>query len=615
MTLKKNPKLSYGLFLWVFLISLSLPALYLGFALNRYFENQALNQVQSEAEAILDFTEDRLLEMVRSEDTRPFTEYRHTEVKGLDRSFFRRVSTLAQLEPQTNIPGVIGYFQINEKGVFTSPVWSREDETAQLSPTELSNRRKRMQQIYNLLKEVPVTKKKQSQKLPLLLRRQIRLPSDFQQFQQLADSPPLERKGRAFKSKKTSNYFSKIKGLKKASPKKKVVKSLQSVRKQIRIESLDATVDPFRALMVGDGHIAFFRKVEVKKRALLQGFLVSEGAFFQKIISPRFRKGLKESQQDQIVLAKGKEILPSFSEADKLKNQQILILESRFPKPLEFLTLYYSSEKLRVSRSRWLANGVLTLFFLVLSAGLFWLYRIHKRQLDLVQRQSDFVSAVSHELRTPLTAIRMHSEMLMCDWVKEEEKKSDSFRFIFEESERLSRLINNVLSFARIGRGQLDLKLEEITVKELSVILENKVSPVVTGVGFEVQIQKPGDSQAVIAVDRDAILQVLLNLCDNAVKFSKESKTKIVELEITVIQDRTRISVRDFGPGVSSENLKKIFSPFYREERELTRQNKGTGIGLALVKELVEKMGGEITVELSRPGLKVHCEFPIASRD
>jgi len=231
-----------------------------------------------------------------------------------------------------------------------------------------------------------------------------------------------------------------------------------------------------------------------------------------------------------------------------------------------------------------------SLLVLVGGAGAFALYRMVAVTVDFAERRNNFVAAVSHELKTPLTAIRMYGEMLRDGLVESEEKRKEYHHTITEESERLSRLIDNVLEFSRLEKGARSF---ELRIGALGPVLEEvveKLRPHVQATGFELQLEIESDLPSV-RFDRDALLQVLFNLVDNALKYARASVDKRIVLEAQLADGGVELAVRDFGPGVDKRHLSRVFEPFYRGEDELTRTTKGTGIGLALVKELTDHMG------------------------
>jgi signal transduction histidine kinase len=247
---------------------------------------------------------------------------------------------------------------------------------------------------------------------------------------------------------------------------------------------------------------------------------------------------------------------------------------------------------------------------LILIAGLYLMYRTGIRQLSLVQQQQDFVSAVSHELKTPLTSVRMYGEILQEDWASEEKKKS-YYDLIVGESERLTRLINNVLQLARFSRNAIQTNLREISVSELIDLTESAISTPINTAGFKLNIScddRTGSQS--IQVDTDHFIQIMINLMDNALKFSAKHENKTIELECRQLSTmQVQISIRDYGPGIPKDQLKKIFTLFYRAENELTRETVGTGIGLALVNQLMREMHGEIDVQNMNPGVRFNLSF------
>ncbi len=234
-----------------------------------------------------------------------------------------------------------------------------------------------------------------------------------------------------------------------------------------------------------------------------------------------------------------------------------------------------------------------TLLLLLCAVGGLVLYRTVAVRMELAQRRSDFVAAVSHELKTPLTSIRMMAEILRDGMVPGPERAQQYYETITAESERLSRLIGNVLELARLEKGSREV---ERVVGPVGPLLEQVVDilgPHAKERGFSLELEVAPDLPPV-SMDRDALLQVLVNLVDNAIKFAASAEDKRVVLQARAAGAEIVLSVRDHGPGVPSGQLRRIFQPFYRGERELTRSTKGTGIGLALVAGLVRRMGGRV---------------------
>jgi len=247
---------------------------------------------------------------------------------------------------------------------------------------------------------------------------------------------------------------------------------------------------------------------------------------------------------------------------------------------------------------------------IVLVGGFVTLYRMGLSQIALARQQQDFVSAVSHELKSPLTSIRMYGEMLKEGWA-DEEKRQSYYEYIHDEAERLSRLISNVLQLAKINRNEPQFDIRPTKVSELMSNTESKISSQIERAGFELRIDTAEDAgRATINVDSDCFMQMIINLVDNAIKFSRNAENKIVEIACKRAGDnRIQFSVRDYGPGVPKDQMKKIFQLFYRSESELTRETVGTGIGLAIVHQLAVAMDGNVDMVNATPGAEFRFWF------
>ncbi|MBJ21258.1 MAG: HAMP domain-containing histidine kinase [bacterium] len=244
--------------------------------------------------------------------------------------------------------------------------------------------------------------------------------------------------------------------------------------------------------------------------------------------------------------------------------------------------------------------------------GLFAVDRMTRVVVEYAQRRSDFVAAVSHELRTPLTAIRMYGEMLRDGLVATEGKRAEYYATITDESERLSRLIDNVLEFSRLEQDRRELDLVVGGLSETVRAASEKLSAHAEREGFELVLDLPAALPRV-HYDRDAITQIVFNLVDNALKYARDAERKRIEIQLSPRADGAELRVRDFGPGAPADQLNRIFEPFYRIGEELTRATEGTGIGLALVRELAIAMGG--TANAIRPnsgGLEIVVSFASA---
>jgi len=175
----------------------------------------------------------------------------------------------------------------------------------------------------------------------------------------------------------------------------------------------------------------------------------------------------------------------------------------------------------------------------------------------------------------------------------------------------LSRLIENVLQLARMSRNELQVETKIISVAELMDMVRSKVESQIERAGFEVRFEtEAGLADQSVDVDADAFAQIIINLVDNALKFSRGVEARVIDVAARSQSEQVMFSVRDYGHGVPRQQMKKIFKLFYRLENELTRETVGTGIGLALVHQLCRAMGGSVDVVNREPGAEFRVVFP-----
>jgi signal transduction histidine kinase len=235
---------------------------------------------------------------------------------------------------------------------------------------------------------------------------------------------------------------------------------------------------------------------------------------------------------------------------------------------------------------------------LLLTCGILITYRNVNREMALARLKSDFVSNVSHELRTPLSLIRLYAETLELGRLPNQEKREEYYRIIRKESERLTALINNILDFSRIEAGRREYEFRETDIAELVRNTLESYRYQIEQHGFKYEEQIAEDLPPV-RVDREAIARSLLNLVNNALKYSQQEKYLGVNLYRS--NGSVKLEVVDHGIGISRPEQHKIFEKFYRVGDPLVHNTKGSGLGLSLVRHIVEAHGGEVSVE-SAPG-------------
>jgi signal transduction histidine kinase len=221
-----------------------------------------------------------------------------------------------------------------------------------------------------------------------------------------------------------------------------------------------------------------------------------------------------------------------------------------------------------------------------------------RREIQLAQMKSDFVSNVSHELRTPLSLIRMYTETLELGRVTSEDKRMHYYTIISQETDRLTRLINNILNFSRIESGKKTYKPENIEINRLVEQVIDTYRGHIEREHFQVKLELSNDLDMIHA-DPGAVTEALINLIDNAIKYSAEHK----EISVRTYECGNGIclEISDRGIGIGEEHLKHIFDKFYRVPTGAVHNTKGSGLGLSLVRHIVEAHGGTISVK-SQPG-------------
>lgn len=231
-------------------------------------------------------------------------------------------------------------------------------------------------------------------------------------------------------------------------------------------------------------------------------------------------------------------------------------------------------------------------------AGGFFVARDTQRQLALAQKKTDFVSNVSHELKTPLTSIRLFAEMLVEGRVTDPEKRQRYLRIISSESERLTRLVNNVLDFARNEKNRKTYQRQSVDLRPLIASLWESEAERLQEKGFFAE-WRASSGDYVVDCDPDAIAQVMVNLLSNAEKYSQSDKS--VELDTRLHEGRLQICVKDRGIGIPRELTEKIFDPFFRADDSLASGVPGSGLGLTLARRIARDHGGDL-VTTSRNG-------------
>ncbi len=362
--------------------------------------------------------------------------------------------------------------------------------------------------------------------------------------------------------------------------------------------------------------------LDEKKRVVgVAGLFLNDDIFLTQYLGPVLRQALPEWFQSEAPDV----ILTVFNQDDKLvfQNQPFdgTAFEVGWHFPFIYTDWFLGMRMREMTEEEWSRRNFLTslavslLTALVLIGGIVLALRAASRAMKLSQMKADFVSNVSHELRTPLASIRVFGEFLKLGRVRDSHKIQEYGEYIETESRRLTQLINNILDFSKIESGQKTYQFEQTqvetvvsdTLKTFEVVLEQQ--------GFTVQFEKPAQPLPPVVLDHDAIAQAVINLLDNAVKYSREARE--ISVELGQQGEYATISVRDYGIGIAREDCEKVFEKFYRVGNSLVHDVKGSGLGLSIVKHVVEAHHGKVTVE-SELGhgstFTIHLPFENGSR-
>jgi signal transduction histidine kinase len=248
--------------------------------------------------------------------------------------------------------------------------------------------------------------------------------------------------------------------------------------------------------------------------------------------------------------------------------------------------------------AKWTIGILIAVLVTAIAIGAFLLLTDLRRQLRLSQQKTDFVSNVSHELKTPLTSIRMFSDLLAEGRVTDDEKRHNYLKIISAETARLTRLINNILDFARMEKGEKKYKFQPCDLAAITRDAVENYRPQLEAHGFKLETHIPNEVFNARG-DCDALAQIVLNLLSNAEKYSADRKE--IRVEVERVNNSIEVRVLDRGLGVPSGSGEKIFEQFYRAHDALNSGIQGSGLGLTLSRQIARAHGGDVLYK-SRDG-------------
>ena len=629
-------------------------------------------------------------ELIRREQGRPVSDYEFLNVEGTDGPGFLQRSPLSAFPPAAEVPGLVGYFQVDGAGRLRTPlVPDTEAPGFGIGAGELELRRAQEARIRGILDRNRLVQKSdtgvtleavvpasddavasveearvpesaevaRSDESPARYSFDSVAPSAAERrakgagqsaFDQLIAGEPaapaasslpdeqvadlkLEDSYRVAEEEAPTQQEASKKQAAESRLRRETVNRAQvfeestmvqaetdadTPRQLARIETFESEVEPMSFALLDSGHFVLFRRVWHQDERYVQGLLIERSRFLEALVEPAFRQSTLATTSRLIVAWRGG-ILASLEPAASERYEpgrrdggDELLYQTRLVAPFGDVELIFTLASLPLGAGGKVVLWTALVLALVLVGGFALLYQLGLRQLALARQQQDFVSAVSHELKTPLTSIRMYGEMLREGWADEAKRKT-YYDFIFHEAERLTRLINNVLQLARLSRNEQAVRPGEISVRDALAELRPRLESQLEPSGFELDLSGQADVEsACIRVDPDSFIQIFTNLVDNAIKFSADSDIRRVDMRYRRLADgRLQFSVRDYGPGIAPDQMKKIFRLFYRAENELTRETVGTGIGLALVQQLARAMSAEVDVVNRDPGAEFRVSF------
>ena len=713
-------------FFVLFFLALAVPTAVLIWQAYSQLKWEAFHQYRGVAEELTQRIDSRLKDMVKIADARTFADYTFLVVSGDPSANFVQRSPLSAYPVIADLPGVLGYFQVDTDGAFSTPALPPAGTAAVslgISDDEYSKRLKLAQELQAVLADNRLV---QSRPRTSLLRELTSsfdargtpfdeekvaatvgglvasVPADkdavdrldamrvespalydtnysqqiFDQLNQPRQNPGFESGsaatlesddaiGEALQTEQRPYRVGKVSDLKldaelqkkseavereipskllsaddsvlaygrrkrkeqSALPESAAIADNEEIaivagRMNLRISTFESEIDPFEFSLLDSGHFVLFRQVWRDGERYIQGLLLDQETFTQDIVGASFM-GTALADMTSLIIAYQDDVIHTFTGRDSLSYPNVaekldgtLLYRNRLTAPLNGLELIFSIKRLPPGPGASVLAWVTLVLAIVLIGGFVTLYRMGLSQINLARQQQDFVSAVSHELKSPLTSIRMYGEMLKEGWA-DEEKRQSYYEFIHDEAERLSRLISNVLQLAKITRNQPQFDLQPTRVAELMSNIESKISSQIERTGFELRFNRAEEAdRATINIDEDCFAQMIINLVDNAIKFSKNAENKTIEVSSRLSGDnRILFSVRDYGPGIPRDQMKKIFQLFYRSESELTRETVGTGIGLAIVHQLAIAMDGNVDMINAEPGAEFRFWFSISKQD
>ncbi|MEZ6186117.1 MAG: HAMP domain-containing sensor histidine kinase [Planctomycetota bacterium] len=577
---------------------------------------EALGQRARAREAVVAEVAHELEALRTRESARPYDQFRHLYLPPelVTNSVALLVSPLAE-EPG---PGVAAYFELRD-GVLSSPAFPGELLEAEAPTPEAASTLpalRRLQEHVELLpQDGPLVAPRVHEVDPLTCESNLSNEQTLALIDEASRSPQVdaELKGQweAYRTRRgandvdpASNY-----GQQAYVPQNKLSAPLEAPRVEVRVEAFRL----FAAASGPDGWptlLVAARRVQVPATAQT---LEPDREWWQGLVLDV--DWLRAQARAALAAAAaGLEAGPAPGALEFALSAAASVHGTPLPEPLSGLSVVDpappNATDFALARSRGVLHGALALALLVVGSGAWILGRILQAERTLARRRSDFVAALTHELKAPLTGMRAMVELLHDGLVTDPAKQQDYYGSLLQESERLSRLVRNVLDASRLERSlPLATLTRPLELAPTLIGIAESFRTRLEGAGFELEVELDDDLPAVQA-DPDALHQIVGNLLDNAAKYGVGAEKRIA-LSARAGAEGVEVRVRDWGPGVPGDEQRAIFERFVRGRSP--QEVGGAGLGLAIARAQAEAMRAGLSLEPCDPGACFLLTFPAAS--
>ncbi len=385
--------------------------------------------------------------------------------------------------------------------------------------------------------------------------------------------------------------------------------SVQIIRKlEQYIKANYPKVEPFNVNNNNIQVLVFLIKTE--EQTIVNALVLNSLEFIEDVLDPK----IQQISQDKFYIGA---FIDTSTNVVYNSDKRAEKVEFKHNKPFWFFSNYYLGIELKgqsisqVIKARSRQNiYIIAIIDLVLLFGAWLIYRNLKKQMELAQLKSDFISNVSHEIRTPLALISMYIETLDLDRVKTEKKKKEYYSIIYNETQRLSNLVNKILNFSQIENDKRKYVFSKTNLNNIVNEVVNTFKYHLEEKNFELQLEFDEEIPQIMA-ESEALTDALVNLVDNAIKYS--GGQKFIGIKTGKQKDGVFVEIKDNGIGISENDQKKIFDKFYRvTEKNLAYKAKGSGLGLSIVKHVIDKHNGKIYVKSKvGSGTSFKVVFPV----